>query len=81
MNFKHLFVFAPELLLVLGSAAANAGKVVEDANVLVCVTDKWDEKEQEKNHKPVDYADRRVAIRKFAAFPVGKSDAGQYQYE
>ena len=36
------------VLLVLSHGTANAGKSVEEAGALVCVTDKWDEKALEK---------------------------------
>jgi hypothetical protein len=46
-------------LLVL-SRPANAGKTLEEAGALVCVTDKWDEKEPEKGHKLADAVMRCV---------------------
>ena len=55
MNLKQLFVAVPAALLILGNGAANAGKTINEAGAIVCVTDKWDEKEPEKGHKLVDY--------------------------
>ncbi len=77
MNYKQLFV-VPIALLILGPGAANAGKTVEDAGVLACATDKWDEKEPEKGHKLVDMAARCVAVPddpaapKYTEYCVGK---------
>jgi len=61
MTLKPLFIAVPAALLVLVNGAANA-KTVEEAGAIACVTDKWDEKEPEKNHKLVDYAGRCVII-------------------
>ena len=72
------FGFGAALLIVFGSGAALAGKVVDEAGVLVCVNDKWDEKELEKGHKVVDYAGRcgnipdDAAAEKFSEECVGK---------
>ena len=38
MTLKHLFLAAPAALLVLGGGAANAGKTIEEAGALACVT-------------------------------------------
>jgi hypothetical protein len=46
----------------LSTIPAKAGKSVNEAGILVCVNDKWDEKEQEKGHKLVDYAGRCVRV-------------------
>jgi hypothetical protein len=48
-------------LLAIAAGPAIAGST-EEAGVLVCVTDKWNEKEPEKGHKLVDYAGRCVAV-------------------
>ena len=45
MNPLQLFVTVPAALFILGCGAANAGKTVEEAGTIACVTDKWDEKE------------------------------------
>ena len=44
MNPKQLFVTVPAALFILGCGVANAGKTVEKAGTIACVTDKWDEK-------------------------------------
>ena len=62
MRTNFLSVIAPAVLLALSNGAAVAGKSSNEAGVLVCVTDKWDEKEPEKGHKLVDMTARCVAI-------------------
>jgi hypothetical protein len=62
MDRRQLFVAVPTALFVLGSGAAIAGQTVNEAGVIVCVNDKWDEKEVEKGHKLVDYAGRCVNV-------------------
>lgn len=71
---------AVPLLVVLQSAAAFGG-TIEEAGVLACVIDKWDEKEPEKGHKLVDYAGRCVAIPDDAtASKVTEECTGKYEY-
>ncbi|MGQ0456160.1 MAG: hypothetical protein ACT4OU_03755 [Hyphomicrobium sp.] len=73
------FVAAP-LLIVLQSAAALGG-TLQEAGVLACVIDKWDEKEPEKGHKLVDYAGRCVAYPDDpAASKVTEECTGKYEY-
>ena len=62
MTQKHLFAALPAALLMFCTGVANAAKAVEEAGALVCVTDKWDEKELEKGHKQADAAMRCVAV-------------------
>lgn len=80
MTFKNLVVAIPATLLVLGCGAAGAA-TVQETGVIVCVNDKWDEKELEKGHKVVGYAGRCVKV------PDDKTAAktteeckGQYEY-
>jgi hypothetical protein len=40
----------------------RAGETVDDAGAIVCVNDKWDEKEVEKGHKLVDAVQRCVIV-------------------
>ena len=61
MNPKQLLIIVPALF-VLNLGTANAGKTLEEAGALVCVTDKWDEKELEKGHKLADAVMRCVAV-------------------
>lgn len=78
---KRLLVAVPATLLALGSSAANAGSTIEEAGVLVCVSDKWDEKEPEKGHKLVDYAGRCVKVPdNSAAAKATEACEGKYEY-
>jgi hypothetical protein len=61
MNPRQLLIIVPALF-VLSHGPANAGKTLEEAGALVCVTDKWDEKEPEKGHKLADAIMRCVAV-------------------
>lgn len=80
MKFKQILVVVPTALCVLGHGAANA-KTVEEAGAIACVTDKWDEKEPEKNHKLVDYAGRCVIIPDDASAPKSTEDCvGNYEF-
>jgi hypothetical protein len=56
MKVTQLFVTVPAALFIFGSGAANAGETINDTGAIVCINDKWDEKEVEKGHKLVDYA-------------------------
>jgi hypothetical protein len=81
MRFKQILVVVPTALCVLGPGAANAGKTVEETGAIACVTDKWDEKEPEKNHKLVDYAGRCIIIPDDAAAPKSTEDCvGNYEF-
>ncbi len=62
MKLKHLLTAVPAALIFVGAGAAFAGSTIDKVGVLVCVTDKWDETEREKDHKLVDYAGRCVNI-------------------
>jgi hypothetical protein len=81
MNPTQLFVAVPAALLIFGSGVANAGKTVEEAGALVCVNDKWDEKEPEKGHKLVDAVQRCVVVPDDSAAPKYAQDCtGKYEY-
>ena len=81
MNTKQLFLAIPAALLILGSGTANAGETINEAGAIVCVTDKWDEKEPEKGHKLVDAAMRCVIIPNDPAAPKFAEDCvGKYEY-
>jgi hypothetical protein len=62
MTLKLFCKVAPAAVLILVSGTANAGQTINDSGAIVCVTDKWDEKEPEKGHKLADYAARCVNI-------------------
>jgi hypothetical protein len=79
---KRQLVAISALAVALGTgAAATAGTIVEEAGVLVCVSDKWDEKEPEKGHKLVDYAGRCVKVPDdSAAAKASEVCSGKYEY-
>jgi hypothetical protein len=80
MTMKQLLIALPTLL-VLGPSAASAGKSVEEAGALVCVTDKWDEKEVEKGHKLADAVMRCVAVPDDPALEKYAQDCtGRFEY-
>jgi hypothetical protein len=75
------FVCVPAALIIFGNGVANAGQTVNEAGTLVCVNDKWDEKELEKGHKLVDYAGRCVDIPDDPAAEKYTEDCvGKYEY-
>ena len=81
MNLKHLLLAVPTALVILGSGAANAGQTINDAGAIVCINDKWDEKEVEKGHKLVDYAGRCVNVPDDPAAPKFTLNCvGKYEY-
>ncbi len=81
MELKHLFIAVPAALLALSCGAAYAGKITNEEADIVCAIDKWDEKEQAKGHKLVDYASRCVLIHDEAGTPATAEDCiGKYEY-
>jgi hypothetical protein len=81
MTPKHLLMAAPVAFIVLGAGAANAGESIDEAGAIVCVVDKWDEKEVEKGHKLADYAGRCVKVSNLAGGDkVLEECAGKYEY-
>jgi hypothetical protein len=62
MKPKYLLAAVPTALLILASGTTNAGQTINEAGVIVCVNDKWNEKEVQKGHKLVDYAGRCVNV-------------------
>ncbi len=81
MNTKQLFSTVAYAFLIFGNGEANAGKSIEETGVLVCVTDKWDEKELEKGHKSVDAAMRCVVVPDDPSAPKYSQDCiGKYEY-
>ena len=58
MTLKYLCVAIPAVLLALVNTTASAGETVDQTGTIVCVNDKWDEKEPEKGHKLVDAVQR-----------------------
>lgn len=81
MYFKELLVAVPAALFILGLGAASAGQTINEVGVLVCATDKWDEKELAKDHKLVDYASRCVIVPDDAkATKVTELCTGKFEY-
>ena len=69
MSLKQLFVAVLAALFIIGNGVAIAGHTVDVAGIIVCVTDKRDEKEPDKGHKLVNAAMRCVVIPDDAALP------------
>jgi hypothetical protein len=81
MNLMYVFVAVPAALLMLGNCVASAGQTINEAGVIVCVNDKWDEKEVEKGHKLVDYAARCVIVPNDPGVEkVAENCVGKYEY-
>lgn len=78
---KGLLVAVSAVVLAVGYGAANAGTKIEEAGVIVCVSDKWNEKELEKGHKLVDYAGRCVKVPDDTGITKStEACAGTYEY-
>jgi len=81
MKPRNLFLVAPAALLILGCGTADAGQTITEAGTIVCVNDKWDEKEVEQGHKLVDYAGRCVKVPTDPAAPKATEECvGNYEY-
>ena len=81
MNLKPLVAAVLAAVPSLSAIPASAGQTADEAGTLVCINDKWDEKEPEKGHKLVDYAGRCVVIRDDAAAEKYTEDCvGKYEY-
>ncbi|MFA5958121.1 hypothetical protein [Hyphomicrobium sp.] len=82
MGYKPLFAMTCTVFLSIGTAAVRAGETINDTGILVCATDKWDEKEVQKGHKLVDATSRCVLIPDEAtAKKVTEACAGKYEYQ
>jgi hypothetical protein len=80
MTTKHLLI-AVLLLVIASHGAANAGKNLEESGALVCVMDKWDEKEPEKGHKLVDAVMRCGVVPDDTSLEKYAQDCtGKYEY-
>lgn len=61
---------------------AQAGQKVDEPGVIVCVNDKWEEKELGKDHKVADYAGRCVKVPDSpAAAKTTEECSGKYEYK
>ena len=77
-------MIATSALMVALAAASPvyAGQKVDEPGVIVCVSDKWDEKEIGKDHKVVDYAGRCVKVPDApAAAKTTEECTGKYEYK
>ena len=79
---SHLILVAlPAALFIVGSGGAIAGQTINEAGAIVCVNDKWDEKETEKGHKLVDAVQRCVIVPDDAAAPKAREECvGKFEY-
>jgi len=81
MNVKIILAVFPVVLSAFSCGAALADQVTEEEGAFACVNDKWDEKEQDKGHKLVDYAGRCVSIPDDPAIEKYTEDCvGKYEY-
>ena len=79
MTLKYACLIPALLFLTIGGV--NAGETIKDEGAIVCVNDKWDEKEVEKGHKLVDAVQRCVIVPNDPALPKFVSDCvGKYEY-
>ena len=68
-------------LILLSVGPAKAGETINLEGAIVCVNDKWDEKEVEKGHKLVDAVQRCVTVPNDAtAEKVAEDCVGKYEY-
>ena len=81
MNTLQLAAIVSAALLALDAGPAGAGQSIDEAGALVCVTDKWDEKEPEKGHKLAVGVFRCVAVPDRPSEPKYTEDCvGKYEY-
>jgi hypothetical protein len=81
LKFKTLLVAVPATLLAFSGGSAITGQNIKEAGALVCVNDKWDEKEVEKGHKLVDFAGRCADVPDDpAAEKYTEACVGKYEY-
>lgn len=69
------------IIAIASGPSAVAGQMVDEPGVIVCVSDKWAEKEIGKDHKIVDYAGRCVKIPDATtATKTTEECTGKYEY-
>ena len=67
---------------LIAGLPAQAGQRVDEPGVIVCVNDKWEEKELGKDHKVADYAGRCVKVPDSAtATKTTEECTGKYEYK
>jgi hypothetical protein len=68
-------------LSLLSIVPAKAGETINEDSVIVCVMDKWDEREPEKGHKLADAVQRCVLVpTKPGGEKVAEDCVGKYEY-
>jgi hypothetical protein len=81
MTRRTLLIALPAAFLAFGNGPAQAGETITEAGAIVCVNDKWDEKEIEKGHKLVEFAGRCVNVPTDpSAEKVAEDCTGKYEY-
>lgn len=81
MDRKTLLIAVSASIVLLTGAPAVAERTIAQAGALVCVTDKWTEKEVEKGHKIADAVMRCVAVPDSETEPKYAQDCtGHYEY-
>ncbi|MFT3731031.1 MAG: hypothetical protein QM780_06330 [Hyphomicrobium sp.] len=81
MDYRSSLIVTCTAFLVIGSAAAHAGQTIKEDGIIVCATDKWDEKEVEKGHKLVDATSRCVLLSDAdKTYKVSEACAAKYEY-
>ena len=81
IKLKRIIIAVPAVFLVFSSCVAIA-KTINKAGALVCVTDKYTEKELEKGHKLADWVGRCVGIPDNSAAEMYTSDCvGKYEFK
>ena len=81
MKLKQFIIAVPAVFLVFSSCFAIA-KTINKAGALVCVTDKYTEKELEKGHKLADWVGRCVGVPDSSAAEMYTSDCvGKYEFQ
>ena len=81
MKLKQFIITVPAVFLVFSSCVAIA-KTINEAGALVCVTDKYTEKELEKGHKLADWVGRCVSIPNNSTAAMRTEDCvGKYEFQ
>lgn len=81
MNPKSLATVVLVTLAGLPAVPARAAQSINEGGSIVCVTDRWDEKEIEKGHKLVNSANRCVLVPDDKSMPkVTETCTGRYEY-
>jgi hypothetical protein len=78
---SRLLAATATVLFIAGGFPSQAGQKVDEAGVIVCVNDKWEEKELGKDHKVADYAGRCVKVPEAPTAAKSTEECtGKYEY-